>query len=352
MTVVQQILDETSDIESPFVRALKVSETVRKRGLGIATHERVLAVMDDQSIQRKDKMKTPESGIHKGVSFEEYCQWDAVNNSSLGPALRSAKHYRHAKENPRAETKALSFGRLAHEGRLEPSLVLDRYAVMPDLTKGILVNKEPAKNPKATSEYKQRVAKWEEQNDGKQIVEQVDFERVKGVLDALWTNTRSRDWFASGGPAELSLVWADSVTGLLCKARLDKQFSAQLIVDLKTTRDAMHFEKSMIDYGYDRQAAFYLDGYRTLTGRPAQFAFAAVESEAPFGVRAAPVSPSVIASGRTKYRRALAVLKAERLNNGRFDADYDQPETFELPRWARQQTVTLYHGGKPIEVSE
>lgn len=113
----------------------------------------------------------------------------------------------------------------------------------------------------------------------------------------------------------------------------------------------MHFEKSMIDYGYDRQAAFYLDGYRTLTGRPAQFAFAAVESEAPFGVRAAPVSPSVIASGRAKYRRALAVLKAERLNNGRFDADYDQPETFDLPRWARQQTVTLYYGGKPIEVS-
>lgn len=295
------------------------------------------------------KLINPEVGIHENVPFEDYCNWDCVNNSSLSPALQSAKHFEHAKKNPRADTQAFRFGRLCHEGRLEPSLVLDRYAVMPDMTKDILVKGEPAKKPRATDEYRKRVAEWEDQHEGKQIVTQDAYNDVKGVLDALWENTRTRMWFTSEGAAELSLVWIDSISGLKCKARLDKVAHRQLIVDLKTSRDASRFEASMLDYGYDRQAAFYLDGYRQLTGESAQFAFGVVESAAPHGVRAAPVTPNVIAFGRQKYRKALSVL-AEKQASGKV-TDYPQPEAFDLPRWAKQTTVTLYQNKKPFEVN-
>ncbi|MCR9197395.1 MAG: PD-(D/E)XK nuclease-like domain-containing protein, partial [Planctomycetaceae bacterium] len=287
----------------------------------------------------------PEVGIHKSVPFEDYCAWDCVNNSSLSPALKSGKHFNHAKLNPREDTSAFQFGRLCHEGRLEPSLVLDRYAVMPDLTDGILVNDKPAKKPRSTAEYKERVTAWEEQHAEKQIVTQDDYDALKGVLNALWENIRTREWFSSAGEAELSLVWIDPITNLKCKARLDKVVHSHLIADLKTSRDASRFESSMLDYGYDRQAAFYLDGYRQLTGTSAQFAFAVVESAAPHGIRAAPVSPEVIVRGRQQYREALAVLAAQKATGEA--SDYQQPEAFDLPRWAKQTTVTLYQNKKP-----
>ena len=292
--------------------------------------------------------ETPAPGVYQNISFAEYCAWDAVNNSSLGSALRSGLHYRHAQETPRPDTEAFKFGRLAHEGRLEPAAVLDKYAVMPDLTRDIVVNGEPAKNPKATKAYKERAAAWREEHDGREIVDQTEFDRLKGVLGALWSDERCREWFASMGPVEVSVLWNDPATGLRCKARIDKVVSDNLLVDMKTSRDAADFEKTVLNYGYDRQAAFYLDGWRAATGHFAQFAFAVVESEAPHGVRAAPVSAGVIVSGRRKYQEALQVVAA--LKAGSAPTGYEQPEQFDLPAWKRRQPLTLTVGGEPVEV--
>jgi hypothetical protein len=294
-------------------------------------------------------MKAPDPGIYHNVEFATYCDWDAVNNSSLGSALRSGLHYCHAQEAPRKDTDAFRFGRLAHEGRLEPAAMLDRYAVMPDLTAGILVNGSPAKNTKATKEYRERVAKWHEENSGREVIEQDRFDDIKGVLNALWSHERSRTWFTSMGPSEVSIVWDDATTGLRCKARIDKIVSDTLLADMKTTRDATRFESAIHDYGYDRQAAFYLDGWRAVTGQFAQFAFAAVESEAPHGVRAAPASAGVIVSGRRKYQEALKVVAA--LRAGELPTGYEQPDEFDLPAWKRRQSLVLTVGGEPVEVS-
>lgn len=293
-------------------------------------------------------MNKPTPGIYEGISFEEYCSWDAVNNSSLSPALRSGLHYNHAQDNPREDTDAFRFGRLAHEGRLEPAAVLDRYAVMPDLTQDILVDGKPSKNPRNTKEYKQRVENWNKQNGGKQVVTVDEFERVKGVLDRLWATQRTREWFTSEGPAEVSVVWIDPLTGLLCKCRIDKVVSDHLLGDLKTTRDAVRFESAMFDYGYDRQAAFYVDGWRAATGHYAQFAFAAIESDPPHGIRAALASPGVIVEGRRKYQKALQVLAS--LKAGEAPKGYEQPDEFDLPRWKRREPLVLTVGGEPVEV--
>jgi len=296
-----------------------------------------------------DKQPAPEPGIYHGVSFQEYCQWNAVNNSSLGPALKSGQHYVHAQANPRADTPAFAFGRLAHEGRLEPAAVLDRFVVMPDLTAGITVNGKPAAKPKATAEYKQRVQDWHTENEGKHIIEHDEWERTKGVLNALWNNQRAREWFTSPGQAEVSIVWIDATTGLRCKARIDKVVHNQLLADMKTSRDADRFETSIVDYGYDRQAAFYLDGWHAVTGHRAQFAFAAVESEAPHGVRAAPAGPAVIVAGRRKYQEALRVVAAVRAQDGHPDG-YAQPDEFDVPPWQRRAPFVLNAGNQQVEV--
>ncbi|MEO2024286.1 MAG: hypothetical protein ABGZ23_00225, partial [Fuerstiella sp.] len=170
-------------------------------------------------------MKTPAPGIYHDVPFEEYCAWDAINNSSLAPALKSPRHYKHGLDNPRDDTDAFRFGRLCHAGRLEPAAVLDRYIVMPDMSKDIkTADGKPARSPKATTEYKRRVATWEEQQAEAdcEVVTRQRFEEFKGVLDSLNGNILAREWFGTDGPAELSILWKDPITQLVCKIRIDK----------------------------------------------------------------------------------------------------------------------------------
>ena len=291
---------------------------------------------------------TPAPGIYHDVPFADYCNWNAVNNSSLASALKSDKHYRHAQDNPRSDTDAFRFGRMAHEGRLEPAAVLDRFVVMPDLSQDIEVNGKPAKNPKATKEYKDRCAKWEADNSDKQVMTSEEFDRMKGVLGALWAKPVCRQWFTSEGPAEVSIVWDDERTSLRCKARIDKVVHNNLLADMKTSRDAQAADQAIWNYGYDRQAAFYLDGWRAVTGHFAQFAFAFVESDAPHGVRAAPASAGVIVSGREKYQRALRTVA--NATSGQALEGYDQPNEFELPPWVTRQPITIWISGEPVEV--
>ena len=68
-------------------------------------------------------------GIYTGVSFDDYCQWDAVNHSKL---VRIDKSPLHAKTPiDLSQSKSIRFGHLVHSGRLEPDSVESRYAVMP-----------------------------------------------------------------------------------------------------------------------------------------------------------------------------------------------------------------------------
>lgn len=291
-----------------------------------------------------EKIEAPEPGIYSGVDFGDYCRWDAVNNSSLGPLLKSPAHYEHAQQNPRKETSALSFGRLCHAGRLEPLLLMAHYIVMPDLTEGI-----ESKRPTSTNEYKQRVEKWKEQNSDKEIVTRADYDALIGTVSALADSETAVEWFNGPGPVELSMVWKDRETGLTCKGRVDKvNESLRMLCDLKTTRDCGVFRRSIVDYGYDRQAAFYLDGWRAVTGSHFDFGICAVESSAPFGVMAAPLSPVAVAAGREKYRRALRLL-AESRECGVFRG-YESPERWELPRWESLDSVTLFRDGEPFTV--
>lgn len=285
-------------------------------------------------------------GVFCDMSFDEYCAAPGINNSTMAGALKSGKHYCHDLNFNRVDTQALSFGRLCHAGRLEPVTVLDRYVVQPDLTTDILINGEPAKNPRATTEYKQRVEQWRAQNAGREELDAQSFDRLKGVLCALHANHKARAWLNSDGAAEVSLFWRDEDSGLPCKARVDKVVNNHLLVDLKTTRDASTFERSLVLYGYDRQAAWYVDAWRHLTGHAAAFAFVVVESEPPHGVRCAIAGADVICAGRAKYLEALPVIRDVLLNDQH--SDYPEVDTFSLPQWSRR-TLALTMHGQPLE---
>jgi hypothetical protein len=88
----------------------------------------------------------------------------------------------------------------------------------------------------------------------------------------------------SAGAKELSIYWRDE-TGAGWKARPDC-FTEDIVLDLKTTRDcrprAFGFARKR--FGYDLQAAHYVEALSRLRRRALRFAFVAVELSPPYPV--------------------------------------------------------------------
>ncbi len=108
------------------------------------------------------------------------------------------------------------------------------------------------------------------------------------------------------GRGEQTLVWEDN--GVLCRARLDwLRDDLVAIDDYKTARSAApeKWSRSMIDNGYDVQAAFYLRGVRaTLDANPA-FRFVAQEKEPPYALTVFALAPDVVALADRKVDWAI-----------------------------------------------
>lgn len=277
---------------------------------------------------------TPEPGIYFDVPFAEYRNWDAINNGSLSAMGKSAEHYRHEQTHGREDTPALRTGRLIHCKQLTPDLFNQEYAVIPaeEIEAAVIAaSDKQIKNVRATKSYKDRVAQFQKENSGKEIASQDDLKLANSIDAAIQKSELAAQMLT--GSAEVSIIWDDTQTELRCKARADIWNQGQgYLSDLKTTRDASRFEISMANFNYDRQAAFYLDGFNTLGAKCDAFNFVAVETIAPFGVRAAPTQLVTLATGRAKYRKALEQIRECR--KAKVWPGYESPKYWELPAWA------------------
>lgn len=86
------------------------------------------------------------------------------------------------------------------------------------------------------------------------------------------------------GMRELSIYWTDE-DGARWRARPDC-FTEDCIYELKTTQDVRPaaFARTRRRFGYDLQAAHYVDAVRRLTGHAPRFAYIAIEPRAPYYV--------------------------------------------------------------------
>ena len=139
------------------------------------------------------------------------------------------------------------------------------------------------------------------------------------------------------GRAEVSGYWTDADFGVLCRLRADWLDEAhQVVVDLKTTRDAGMdaFARSAVEYRYHVQAAYYWDGLVACGWVPQAFVFVCVETAPPYGVALYSVKPEDLDLGRAVYRRDLATY-AECLRSGEWPGYPEEIRELELPGWAR-----------------
>lgn len=215
---------------------------------------------------------------HKNLPFGEYLAIDALSSSGVrrivpcckNHPLASPAHYQAYLSDDDEPTKDMRLGTLFHTAFLEP----ERFAKIktvgtpPTLKKK---QKEDTENIYAIkSEYE--LAKAAATSALKDITKDEDL---------------SSAYFGKDCYRELSVTWTDERTGVPCKARLDwLSTNRPAILDFKFTLkpDARQFKWSVLDHGYDIQAAYYINAAYQLTGEVLPFIFVTIDRKYPHTV--------------------------------------------------------------------
>lgn len=177
---------------------------------------------------------------------------------------------------------------------------------------------------------------WQQNNPGRIVLSPEGWEQLHGMASAVHNHPAAGALLTSvPGAAEKSVYWIDPTTGVLCRCRPDWWRDDNLIVDLKTTEDASPegFAKSIANWRYDVQAAYYLDGIQQATGkRPKAFVFIAVEKKPPFAVGVYVLDGETLEIGRAQYQQDLrAFSECER--SGEWPGYGDKIQTINMPGW-------------------
>ena len=142
------------------------------------------------------------------------------------------------------------------------------------------------------------------------------------------------------GKAEVPLYWTDPATGVPLRCRLDwlpeKRDGQRLVIPDYKTAESAHpekFRKSAADYGYHRQAAWYLDALREcgLDDDPA-FVFVVQEKHPPYLVQPIELDDIALHIGRNLNHQARA-LYAACMRTGHWPGYSEEVETVGLPEW-------------------
>lgn len=232
-------------------------------------------------------------GVVYDMPAEQYHAIPAMSNSALSAMSRSPRHYWSAYINPerppRVETKPMFTGTLAHCAMLEADAMAARYIVTPeDAPRRPTAAQWGAKKPSADSQA--AMAWWSEFNAraaGRLIVTAEQYETTRQQIAAVQAVPELAALLQTG-QSEVSFFWIDPDTGVHCKARADHVHRVAdgraILLDLKTTSDVSpeQFSRSVWNFGYHRQDAWYSRGFELASGTAvAAFVFGAVASDYP-----------------------------------------------------------------------
>ena len=278
----------------------------------------------------------PEPGIYRGVDFDTYVAWEAVNSSTLNGFARTPAHvYHEMTHGGKERTEALDRGWLLHLAALEPERFQQEVVVAP-------------KVDKRTNVGKATWAQFEAEHPGAYVVDDDTHANVLAMAKSLRTHPTAAEFLAGRGQNELSLIWEDQEHGVRCKSRLDRVSTIgewPIIGDLKSTWNASRraFEKSVERYGYDVQAVHYVAGLDALVRIPdgvpyRRFVHFVVESEPPHCVAVYELDDATLEEGRVKRSRYLRKWR-ECVESGRWHGYPAGIESASLPAWAFRNYV-------------
>ena len=261
--------------------------------------------------------------MHTDLSNADYHAHPAYSKSDLDAANKSGRHLLDKKNGPpRPSTAAFDLGTALHAAAL-PGESLDSVAVrMPEGLK------------RTTKEGRAFVA----EHADKIILNTTDAH----CLDQMMLSLREHPVSSAlvngelAGKSEQSFFATEPETGLKVKCRPDFMLDdGSLIIDLKTTTDASPkgFQKSLVNFRYYVQAAWYLDVVEMSTGkRPDGFLFVAVEKQRPFSTGVYVADEEMIKIGREHAMEDLRNI-AKWKSEDSYPGYSDRAEMISLPKW-------------------
>lgn len=260
------------------------------------------------------------------IPINEYHTRPELSHSQLSlmriPALFK---YHVIDGNKREQTKSMDLGTLVHTLVIEPEKFAIAYAVAPKCDKRTKIGKET----------------WElfiASNPGKEVISIDDYDAANAMADAIRKHDAVKLLFDVSPVCEKSIIWTDPATGLALRCRPDILLpAAETKVDLKTTKDVSPwaFAKSMAQYNYATQAAYYREGCWEGAGLEINHdVIIAVDTKPPHLVAVYELDENDIQWGRDQVRRWIEMYldcKAKDRWPG-----YDGIQKISLPRYATQ----------------
>lgn len=237
----------------------------------------------------KDPHAQLSNGIYLDVPEEVYFSHPALSNSGMKLFDVTPAHFRGAEK---AETQAQSFGKVAHCAILEPDMLEARYL--------------PSKASRVgTKEWDADVARAA----GRAVVKQAEYDDALRLRDAVLGRPGPlRDLIEHRDTIkEFAFFWQDPLTGVDCRGKADGALLTHGVAfDIKSCEDANEaFMRSVRDYRYHWQRAFYTDGLGALDAPIDSFLFFAIEKNAPFEYRTWELPQWLVETASSRYRETL-----------------------------------------------
>lgn len=269
----------------------------------------------------RERIPCPEPGVYRGIPAEEYHAWDAVSNSALGLMAGDGTpaHARYLLDNPKPACEGMTRGDALHLALLEPTELHSRYAVATPCTAPVASGERqglPCGNTgKALVGGEWRCgthARGRQSEESRLVLPEQLYSDVVGMHRSVWSLPEAVGLLRGTQEREVSLVFDWTLSDrreVRCKCRVDVPLWDVVFADFKSTTRASDaaFAKSIAEYGYYRQAAFYREAARALGLAVPEFLFFPVENTPPYLARVVEVDPRDVELGRLEAERLLGV---------------------------------------------
>jgi len=245
-----------------------------------------------------------EDGIYADLPDELYhADPNSLSSSGARRILKTSPRKFHLEQ--RVEKREWDVGHVVHKiilGKGSEIVVLD------PAVHGLTADKKPAKNYRSTTMWQEAEAAAREA--GAVPINVADYETATAMAAAVHDHDHAAALLSHGDP-EISGYWTDPATGARLRWRADWLHPGRtrlIIVDYKTTKNAepRAFWKSVSEYGYHQQDAWYRDGVIAcgIDDDPL-FLFIAQEKEYPYEVTVHESKPADIERARGLNRKAI-----------------------------------------------
>lgn len=268
------------------------------------------------------------AGLWDVAAADYYADTSAVSHSMLEVFRQSTPLYAgrfvHGSIEPPEPTAEMRLGQLVHLAILEP----ERWA------KRTLEPKFDQRT-KAGKADAAAFRMFQLEHPGDLFVNAEEEAEVQKLATATCKHPVLAAILAADGLSEQAIRWSDEASGLHCKARVDRILTTGLILDIKTAADPVpsSWTRSAANYGYHRQAAWYLDGAWRCVQADGPFVFVVVGKKPPHEVIAYTLDSDSLSLGRSQNRSDFDRL-AECHRAGQWGSRWPEVHQVSLPKYA------------------